>query len=660
MDTQPSVSEGSRRNAARELVREIGRLRDEVTSEGAAIFETWRPKIAREDFARSAENLARYLELRRRDLRALQRELMSLGLSSLGRAEGRVLEALEAVDVALKALAGQEVPETQALPQRAFFEGERILQRNVGALFGARDLGRGRILVTLDSEAANDPGFLLRLVQAGADAVRINCAHDDREAWRRMIDNVRGAERATNSKIPILMDIAGPKVRLAKIATSADRNRLQIGDEILLCRDIAPDEEPVVFRGVLSPVEILDDVAVGDPVSFDDGKVHGHIVRQTGCGLVARIERGRLKGMKIKPQKGVNFPGVALNLEPLTEQDLADLDFVAQHADLIGYSFVETADHVARLQRELEARRSDWQRLGLVAKIETPRAVHNLPEIIVQAAGQQPLAVMIARGDLAVELGFARLAEMQEEILWLCEAAHVPAIWPTEVLDGLVSKGVPSRGEMTDAAMAGRAECVMLNKGPNVLAGIAMLDKLLRRMAAHQVKKTPTVRALHVGLKGRGKAPCQALALEPTAGDGHQRNETDDDRGIEVHDRIEKREHRYAGQQQDEQRSGKHHQPRCKEQRDANPLRVCRSSAQGIEIKDCGPNKSEHRDRREGDEQGVGFRTPVLVDATKRNHGSDEKRQKKIAAAGLNDQPEQGRLQRQKQCPERSHDDQTL
>jgi pyruvate kinase len=103
---------------------------------------------------------------------------------------------------------------------------------------------------------------------------------------------------------------------------------------------------------------------------------------------------------------------------------------------------------------------------------------------------------MIARGDLAIELGFERLAEMQEEILWLCEAAHVPAIWATQVLEGLVTKGLPSRGEMTDAAMAARAECIMLNKGPNASAGISALARLLHRMGEHQQKKTAILRAL--------------------------------------------------------------------------------------------------------------------------------------------------------------------
>ena len=113
---------------------------------------------------------------------------------------------------------------------------------------------------------------------------------------------------------------------------------------------------------------------------------------------------------------------------------------------------------------------------------------------------------MIARGDLAVEMGFERVAEMQEEILWICEAAQVPVIWATQVLEGLVKEGIPSRGEMTDAAMSARAECVMLNKGPNVVLAVTVLDRLLRSMAGHQAKKTPTLRALRA-FEQRAPAP---------------------------------------------------------------------------------------------------------------------------------------------------------
>jgi pyruvate kinase len=174
------------------------------------------------------------------------------------------------------------------------------------------------------------------------------------------------------------------------------------------------------------------------------------------------------------------------------------------HADAVGYSFVQTAQDVAQLQ-DLMREHSDVRKqakphaapLTIVAKIETKKAIENLPEIIVQAAGQHPFAVMIARGDMAVEVGYERMAEMQEEILWLCEAAQVPVIWATQVLEQFVKEGIPSRAEMTDAAMSGRAECVMLNKGPYVTEAVTILDDVLTRMQAHQSKKTPQLRALH-------------------------------------------------------------------------------------------------------------------------------------------------------------------
>ena len=122
--------------------------------------------------------------------------------------------------------------------------------------------------------------------------------------------------------------------------------------------------------------------------------------------------------------------------------------------------------------------------------------IARLRVLIAAAAGRRPFGVMIARGDLAAEIGFERLAEMQEEILWICEAASVPVVWATQVLEGLVKEGIPSRGEMTDAAMAARAECVMLNKGPMVDAAVGVLDRLLARMDEHVFKKTPRLRAL--------------------------------------------------------------------------------------------------------------------------------------------------------------------
>ncbi|MGC4089929.1 MAG: pyruvate kinase, partial [Polyangiaceae bacterium] len=184
-------------------------------------------------------------------------------------------------------------------------------------------------------------------------------------------------------------------------------------------------------------------------------------------------------------------------MSPLTEKDLDDLDFVACHANLVGYSFVQNESDVDLLHDELARRTpADAAPASLVLKIETRRAVRNLPDLLVRAAGKRPTAVMIARGDLAVELGFRRMAEMQEEILRLCEAAHVPVIWATQVLETLAKEGLPTRAEVTDAAMASRAECVMLNKGPHIVDAIRLLDDVLSRMQGHQYKKSPRLRML--------------------------------------------------------------------------------------------------------------------------------------------------------------------
>ena len=204
----------------------------------------------------------------------------------------------------------------------------------------------------------------------------------------------------------------------------------------------------------------------------------------------------RDKGEKLKLEKGMNFPSIDLEIAPLTPKDLADLPFVATHADIVGCSFIQRPEDVRGLNAELAKHRGDRPPQPLLLKIETGLAVRNLPRLIVQAGSHQPVAVMIARGDLAMEVGTERLSEVQEEILWLCEAAHIPAVWATQVLETLLKTGAPSRAEVTDAAMGQRAECIMLNKGPYIVETIRFLAGILRRMDRHQFKKTARLSAL--------------------------------------------------------------------------------------------------------------------------------------------------------------------
>jgi pyruvate kinase len=503
---EPSTSPSPHR-----LLSTLQTLHQAVEAEGLAIFDQWKSQIQRHEFLPSALNLAQYLALRRHDLRSLQTDLMPWGLSSLGRIEARVMPNLDAVIATLKVICGDTANVIHP-PLEEFFEGNHLLERNTTALLGqAPDHRRVRIMVTLPTEAAHDYDFVRAIVARGASCVRINCAHDDTEAWAAMIAHTRRAEQDTGRSCKVIMDLGGPKIRTGPVLMPPHQKRLYRGDHMLLSRT-APDltipgdaEHPPVYAQTSCTIpEILDRLSADAPVYIDDGKIRTRIedmhypLPNGETGLLLRITHARPKGEKLKPEKGLNFPGTVLPLNPLTDKDLQDLDFVAAHADLIGYSFVQQASDIDLLQKELDQRCAVTGRNpAIIAKIETPVAISNLPELIIHAAGKRPFGVMIARGDLAVEIGYQRLAEMQEEILWLCEAAHVPVIWATQVLENLVKTGAPSRGEMTDAAMAERAECVMLNKGPFIAEAITILDDVLTRMEAHQLKKTAQLRALH-------------------------------------------------------------------------------------------------------------------------------------------------------------------
>lgn len=236
-------------------------------------------------------------------------------------------------------------------------------------------------------------------------------------------------------------------------------------------------------------------LAIGQPVWIDDGKLGAVVETITEQGALLRITQAKPGGVRIQSDKGINFPETSLDLPPLSEKDLEDLDFVCTHADMVGFSFVETLSDMESLMLELKKRNAT--ELPIIAKIETNLAVKNLPDIILGTIGRHHLGIMIARGDLAVELGSARLAEVQEELLWLCEAAHLPVIWATQVLESIAKKGTRSRPEFTDAAMAVRAECIMLNKGPYILDAIEALVNVMIRMHEHQRKKFSRLRALH-------------------------------------------------------------------------------------------------------------------------------------------------------------------
>ncbi|WP_114780706.1 pyruvate kinase [Botryobacter ruber] len=598
-----------------ELITQLETLQDEaklLEKKFAAVIKKTHPS-----FRKSARNLLHYLALRKHDIRALQESLAELGLSSLGRAEGHVMASLQAV---YHNLAFLKAPQKRNSNNNASFrESRELLAKNTQALLGPKPEKRHtRIMVTCSSEFATNYDLICRLLKAGMDCARINCAHDDQETWASMIKNIRQAEKEMKVPCKILMDLMGPKLRTGPLApgpklvviqpvkdllgkTSSPAKvwlapanaapplpldaalplpaawlaQLQEGDKLtfkdtrgrkrsltivrkekdgliahlfktsyiatgtqLFLKDEAATKRFTTV-GELSPIvlpillkqgdfleltrepipgepalydasghtvksahisctlpEVFSLVKANETILFDDGKIEGVIDKVRKNSLLIKITNARAKGSKLRADAGINLPESKLALEGLTEKDKEDVAFICRHADIVNLSFVNDTSTVEALQAELA--RLKAKKLAIMLKIETKEGFKNLPRLLLASMQSYPAGIMIARGDLAVECGWQRLAEVQEEILWLCEAAHMPVVWATQVLESLAKKGRPSRAEITDAAMSQRADCVMLNKGPFVIQAIELLDEILQRMQEHQNKKTSMLRSLHV------------------------------------------------------------------------------------------------------------------------------------------------------------------
>ena len=277
------------------------------------------------------------------------------------------------------------------------------------------------------------------------------------------------------------------------------------GDTLVLTDDQIPGRPAQFDEGgkLISPARIgcilpavFSDVRVGESIWFDDGKIGGVIESVESQQVTVRITQARVRGDKLRADKGINLPDSTLRLPALTEKDIRDLPFVVAHADIVGYSFVRNAADVDELESRLKL--IGGGHLGIVLKIETRGAFEQLPSLLVASMRTPCDGVMIARGDLAIECGFERMAEVQEQILWICEAAHVPVIWATQVLESVAKEGLASRAEVSDAASSQRAECVMLNKGEHIVKALQTLDNILQRMQSHQHKKRSMLRPLEL------------------------------------------------------------------------------------------------------------------------------------------------------------------
>ena len=306
-----------------------------------------------------------------------------------------------------------------------------------------------------------------------------------------VVETIKGAYIASGTKLRLMRDAEGEKLtyRVSELPSVEQPILLRPGDTLVLHKESLPGAPAVEdsLGDITEPAhiscrqpEVFEYVAAGERISLNDGKIAGIIETASDDHLDIEITKAKPTGSRLRSDRGINFPDSDIRLPGLTAADRDTLEFVVASADAVSLSFVKRGADIVMLQEALDEH-PDFHP-GIIVKIETKKGIKNLPKLLLTAMRWQPAAVMIARGDLAVECGWDRLAELQEEILLLCQVARMPVIWATQVLESEAKKGQPSRAEISDAALAQRADCVMLNKGPHILTAISLLDNILRRM----------------------------------------------------------------------------------------------------------------------------------------------------------------------------------
>jgi len=252
--------------------------------------------------------------------------------------------------------------------------------------------------------------------------------------------------------------------------------------EIDGCSNYLHDENSYSAIINCSNKEIFEYVKVGDEIFIDDGKIGCKVLKHLPIGLECSIFLAKENGTVLREEKGINFPNTDLGISAITPTDEKNFNDIIEYADLIGISFAQSKADIKKLQDMLKSKNK--KDVAIVPKIETKLALKNLPEILEQLLESKKYALMIARGDLAIEVGFDNLPYIQEEIFGICEAAHTPVIYATQILEGKMKNNLPSRAEVIDAANAQRADCIMLNKGPFVVDTILSIKNILGKVHA--------------------------------------------------------------------------------------------------------------------------------------------------------------------------------
>jgi pyruvate kinase len=367
-------------------------------------------------------------------------------------------------------------------------------------------VNKTKIVCTI-GPASNSPERMAQLMQAGMNVARINFSHGDFTTHRTVIENLRAAARAANKRLAILADLPGPKIRIGQLAR--EPIELHTGDDfILTTEEVAGDARRVSVTLTRLPQA----VNPGDTLFLNDGFIQLEVEGVSGAEISCRV----LAGGELRSRKGLNLPGIDLGISAFTERDSECLMFaLEQGVDAVSQSFVES-------RADIEAVRSAAATHGyhpfIIAKIERLRALDNIDEILEAADG-----IMIARGDLGVEIPIEQIAIVQKRIIHQANLLGKPVITATQMLESMTANRRPTRAESTDVANAilDGTDCVMLSEesamGSYPVESVSMLAKIAAAVEPH--RPACLVREMLSDIDQRGKhsfTDVIALSVERT------------------------------------------------------------------------------------------------------------------------------------------------
>ncbi|MCT7376535.1 pyruvate kinase [Chelativorans salis] len=344
-----------------------------------------------------------------------------------------------------------------------------------------------KILATL-GPASSDEAMIAKLYEAGADVFRINMSHTDHASMRALVTRIREVEKRIGRPIGILADLQGPKLR---VGTFTEKSvTLKVGQEFTLDADPASGDASRVH---LPHPEILEAVEPGHRLLIDDGRLQLKAEKSDGRSILCRV----VAGTTISDRKGVSLPDTELPLGALTDKDRKDLDAIlTTGVDWIALSFIQRPEDLAEVRKIVRGRSA------LMAKIEKPQAVKRLPEII-----ELSDALMVARGDLGVEMPLERVPGIQKQITRACRRAGKPVVVATQMLESMITTPVPTRAEVSDVATAvfEGADAIMLSAesaaGKYPVEAVATMNSI-----AQQVERDPTYDSIINAQRGEPEA----------------------------------------------------------------------------------------------------------------------------------------------------------